>query len=115
MNSITCPVCGKTSYHPTDINEGYCGNCHDYTSRSTAVHVFEMGLAERALDKWIQQEVEAKNLTVLLQGDSVNMTTTLKEMQRGFETVGKSYTKAMQDVAKAFNNMGKSMKVTPRA
>lgn len=30
--SITCPRCGKTSYHPKDIEQGYCGNCHDFTS-----------------------------------------------------------------------------------
>jgi hypothetical protein len=30
--SITCPVCHKTSYHPTDVEMGYCGNCHGYTS-----------------------------------------------------------------------------------
>lgn len=29
--SITCPACGMTSYHPDDIREGYCGNCHDWT------------------------------------------------------------------------------------
>lgn len=29
--SITCPVCGMTSYNPNDIREGYCGNCHDWT------------------------------------------------------------------------------------
>ena len=29
--SITCPRCGRTSYNPTDIREGYCGNCHDWT------------------------------------------------------------------------------------
>jgi hypothetical protein len=29
--SITCPVCGMTSYHPDDIRAGYCGNCHDWT------------------------------------------------------------------------------------
>jgi hypothetical protein len=29
--SITCPVCRMTSYNPTDIAQGYCGNCHDYT------------------------------------------------------------------------------------
>lgn len=32
MNNITCPVCGMTSYHPRDIDQGYCGNCHDWTS-----------------------------------------------------------------------------------
>lgn len=29
--SITCPRCGMTSHHPTDIREGYCGQCHDWT------------------------------------------------------------------------------------
>lgn len=32
QQSITCPVCGMTSYHPKDVEYGYCGNCHDYTS-----------------------------------------------------------------------------------
>jgi hypothetical protein len=30
--SITCPRCGRTSYNPNDIREGYCGYCHDWTS-----------------------------------------------------------------------------------
>jgi hypothetical protein len=30
---ITCPVCDKTSWHPKDVIEGYCGNCHAWTSR----------------------------------------------------------------------------------
>lgn len=29
--SITCPRCGMTSFHPTDIQYGWCGNCHAYT------------------------------------------------------------------------------------
>jgi hypothetical protein len=29
--SITCPVCGMTSYNPNDVREGYCGNCHAWT------------------------------------------------------------------------------------
>lgn len=29
---ITCPRCHMTSYHPNDVREGYCGNCHDWTS-----------------------------------------------------------------------------------
>jgi hypothetical protein len=31
---ITCPVCGLTSGHPMDEQEGYCGLCHAWTSRS---------------------------------------------------------------------------------
>jgi hypothetical protein len=30
---VTCPRCLMTSYSPDDIREGYCGNCHDWTSR----------------------------------------------------------------------------------
>lgn len=30
--SITCPVCGMTSYSPVDIQQGWCGNCHQRTS-----------------------------------------------------------------------------------
>jgi hypothetical protein len=31
-DSITCPVCQMTSWHPADVGEGYCGHCHDWTS-----------------------------------------------------------------------------------
>jgi len=31
-DSITCPQCGRTSYNVNDIEQGYCGNCHDWTS-----------------------------------------------------------------------------------
>lgn len=30
-DSFTCPRCGRTSHNPTDIREGYCGACHDWT------------------------------------------------------------------------------------
>lgn len=29
--SLTCPRCGMTSYHPDDVEQGYCGRCHDWT------------------------------------------------------------------------------------
>ncbi len=29
-DSITCVICGMTSYHPGDIKNEYCGNCHQY-------------------------------------------------------------------------------------
>lgn len=31
-DSFTCPKCGRTSYNPNDVSEGYCGNCHDWTA-----------------------------------------------------------------------------------
>ena len=29
--AYTCPRCRRTSYHPVDAAEGYCGACHDWT------------------------------------------------------------------------------------
>jgi hypothetical protein len=29
--SITCSKCGRTSYHPKDIEQSYCGYCHVFT------------------------------------------------------------------------------------
>lgn len=29
--SITCPACGKTSYHPEDVRQRYCVRCHWWT------------------------------------------------------------------------------------
>lgn len=31
--SITCPRCGRTSWNPNDVREGYCGACHDWTGQ----------------------------------------------------------------------------------
>lgn len=28
---FTCPRCGAESWNPTDLQEGYCGRCHDWT------------------------------------------------------------------------------------
>jgi hypothetical protein len=28
--SITCLICGMTSYNPNDVRERYCGNCHGF-------------------------------------------------------------------------------------
>lgn len=34
--AITCTRCGRTSYNPNDVREGYCGYCHDWTSSGSA-------------------------------------------------------------------------------
>jgi hypothetical protein len=31
-NSFKCPRCGTVSYLPHDLEEGYCGHCHDWTA-----------------------------------------------------------------------------------
>lgn len=44
--AFTCPRCGRTSYHPSDVEEGYCGYDHDWTRGD-----LEDGLlAQRTLD-----------------------------------------------------------------
>ena len=30
LPSFTCPDCGRTSYHPMDIANAYCGACHKF-------------------------------------------------------------------------------------
>lgn len=30
--SVTCPRCQATSHNPHDVQHGYCGACHDWTS-----------------------------------------------------------------------------------
>lgn len=32
MKSITCPECGSTTHHPEDVKQGYCSQCHWWTS-----------------------------------------------------------------------------------
>lgn len=36
--SITCPECGRTSWHPQDVTTGYCGYCHWWTSDEVLRH-----------------------------------------------------------------------------
>lgn len=38
-NSITCPDCHFTSYHPQDVLYGFCGNCHAYTGKPAGTEV----------------------------------------------------------------------------
>lgn len=35
--SITCPICRMTSYHPVDVELGYCGHCHAFTGEGPSV------------------------------------------------------------------------------
>ena len=44
--SITCPKCGKTSWHPKDILEGYCGNCHEFHDNMNAGQLITQMAAE---------------------------------------------------------------------
>lgn len=53
--TVTCPVCGMTTAHPEDVREGYCAECHDWTSPPAVMRDFasdtgiETGHVARAL------------------------------------------------------------------
>jgi hypothetical protein len=34
LPSFKCPDCGLVSFNPIDVEEGYCGACHDWTGRT---------------------------------------------------------------------------------
>lgn len=47
---VTCPRCGRTSYNPNDVREGYCGACHDWTGRVDAQAVQMFTIYDRPSD-----------------------------------------------------------------
>ena len=32
--SFTCPKCLMMSYNANDVEQGYCGNCHEFTGQT---------------------------------------------------------------------------------
>ena len=67
-DSITCPVCGRTSYNPNDIREGYCGYCHDWTSTVVSDQEYARQsvtggwlLSDKAVADVIAQSEEGRN------------------------------------------------------
>jgi hypothetical protein len=32
-----CFVCNRITWNPTDVKEGYCGHCHDWTKGETVI------------------------------------------------------------------------------
>lgn len=55
QESYTCPKCGMTSYHPEDIKNQYCGNCHttqgmvDFSKMTEGEALYSLGV--RATEK----------------------------------------------------------------
>jgi hypothetical protein len=46
-DSITCPQCGRTSYHPEDVRQRYCGSCHQFHSdmeRGSKLRTYKPGI-----------------------------------------------------------------------
>ncbi len=61
--SITCPVCGATSYNPNDIRHGYCGRCHAFTApESPAVTELRawVNRINQAVDAITDEEIEQR-------------------------------------------------------
>ncbi len=50
--SVTCPRCGCTSHHPTDVREQYCGRCHAFHEDSELVSSL-LALADEMLRPWM--------------------------------------------------------------
>lgn len=57
--SFTCPRCGRTTYNTMDVAEGYCGHCHDWTSRDFSV-VFRLWLGQGP-ERWLADETHVPN------------------------------------------------------
>jgi len=36
---FTCPECGRTSHHPEDERNSYCGNCHKFIGETLTIWV----------------------------------------------------------------------------
>jgi len=47
-DSFTCPRCGRTSHRPTDVAEGSCAACQDWTGRGATTGIVDPQLQARA-------------------------------------------------------------------
>jgi ribosomal protein L37E len=62
-----CPRCGMTSYNANDIEQGYCGACHDWTRiRRYAVieAAADVELPPEWAGRWFDQEIVASLLKI---------------------------------------------------
>ena len=63
-DSFTCPRCGAVSHHPEDVQEGYCGRCHDSTGGSTSRLAFEEYLVTGQIPPWRARWLEDAAVTL---------------------------------------------------
>lgn len=57
--SLTCPRCRMVTYNPTDIKEGYCAQCEDYTSGKTSIRAFEEAMVTGEIPAWRREALTA--------------------------------------------------------
>lgn len=55
--SITCTNCWKTSYHPKDIEHGFCGNCNQYFPDGVVCRDARHALKARYVHVWGKDEI----------------------------------------------------------
>lgn len=55
--SITCPRCNRTSHHPEDVRNGYCGNCHDWTDGHLSATIRSMEVEKLPAHTGIQVDL----------------------------------------------------------
>ncbi len=56
-NSFTCPDCGRTSHHPMDVLNRYCGACHKFHPEPLAAIVpldEAFGFAAMGMAAWLR-------------------------------------------------------------
>jgi hypothetical protein len=59
--SFTCPRCGRTSHHPDDARNGYCGACHDWTGQREPVDVWRV---ERNVCGWCSEAIQSTAMAI---------------------------------------------------
>jgi hypothetical protein len=48
---FTCPRCSKTSQHPDDADNGYCGACHAFTLAALRLRLYIGGMVTD--EQWV--------------------------------------------------------------
>lgn len=54
-----CPVCGRSSSHPKDVEYGYCGSCYAYTGTA---RIYDQSMTDEVpgwAQLWLDEDVAA--------------------------------------------------------
>lgn len=61
--SFTCPKCERTSHHPMDVHEQYCGACHEWFNEYGPMHYDRAG-KPIPLSRWGELHTEYSYVNV---------------------------------------------------